>query len=126
MLRTSVTRRRRTIEIIKFRGTDHQKGEHPFVRHPSYVFYRAIKTISPIRAPSEGGMPSGEFCCRRYTDSTPPATTQRQQQQFAALMNGSAESTPMNTPPVVDSVTIAPANPTTNQTLSATVRIGLA
>jgi circadian clock protein KaiC len=27
-------RRRRTIEILKFRGTDHQKGEYPFTIHP--------------------------------------------------------------------------------------------
>lgn len=27
-------KRRRTIEILKFRGTDHQKGEYPFTIHP--------------------------------------------------------------------------------------------
>jgi circadian clock protein KaiC len=27
-------KRRRTMEILKFRGTDHQKGEYPFTIHP--------------------------------------------------------------------------------------------
>src|SRR6266550_4247311 len=54
----------------------------------------------PTSAPSPGAMGILWFCCRRYAATAPPAITQRQQQMFAALMSGSADSTPITSPPI--------------------------
>src|SRR5690606_19635804 len=53
----------------------------------------------PVVAPSPASMGALWFCWSSQAASTPPAITHRQQQRFPALMNGSAESTPMNRPP---------------------------
>ena len=53
-----------------------------------------------MSAPSAGVMGVVVFCWKRYAATTPPLTTHRQQHALPAEMIGSADSTPMTTPPM--------------------------
>src|SRR5687767_15778544 len=52
----------------------------------------------PMRAPSHSVSDTDLFCCSKYADSTPPPKTQRQQ-QLQNPTTGSADNTPMKSPP---------------------------
>src|SRR5262245_48405008 len=52
----------------------------------------------PTMAPAPIVTGCGWFCCIRYAASAPPKMIHAQQ-QFARLMRGSADSTPIATPP---------------------------
>jgi circadian clock protein KaiC len=53
-------RRRRTIEILKFRGTNHRKGEHPFTIDPEYgVTVIPISTVEPVARRTNERVSSG-------------------------------------------------------------------
>src|SRR5439155_15285680 len=53
----------------------------------------------PTIAPSLGVMASGRPCWSRYAATRPPLTTQKQQQRLPRLTSGSADNTPMTSPP---------------------------
>jgi circadian clock protein KaiC len=52
-------KRRRTIEILKFRGTLHQKGEYPFTISPSGVRILPLSGLELIQKSSTKRIPSG-------------------------------------------------------------------
>src|SRR5882724_2569681 len=54
----------------------------------------------PTSAPSPGVIGVAWFCWKRYAATRPPLTTHRQQQAFPIEMIGSADSTPITTPPI--------------------------
>jgi len=52
-------KRRRTIEILKFRGTLHQKGEYPFTISPAGVRILPLSGLELIQKSSTARIPSG-------------------------------------------------------------------
>src|SRR4051812_4617527 len=53
----------------------------------------------PTSAPSAGEIGVSCICCCRYAATNPPPTTHRQQHVLPTAMMGSADSTPMTSPP---------------------------
>src|SRR5437762_9482213 len=54
----------------------------------------------PTSAPSPGVIIVAVFCCSTYAATTPPQITHPQQHTLNRLTSGSADSTPMTTPPM--------------------------
>src|SRR5712691_2651373 len=54
----------------------------------------------PTSKPSAGVIGVDRFCCSTYAATTPPLITHRQQQMFPAAITGSADRTPITTPPM--------------------------
>src|SRR5690349_5718033 len=54
----------------------------------------------PTSAPSPGVIITAVFCCSTYAATRPPQITQPQQHTLNTFTSGSADSTPMRTPPM--------------------------
>ncbi len=79
---------------------------------PSTWLYTATNSVAQLQVPGGVGL---QAYLASATTNAPVLVT------FDDFLVTSIGSAPANTPPVVDSVTIGPASPTTNQTLTATV-----